>query len=105
MDKKVKKLWVTALRSGKYKQTTGKLIRRDGSKPSYCCLGVLAKVQGAEFDKYGYPLFNGKSCGTFGLLDKSGSAGLAERSMEFLARLNDEGKDFNYIANQIEKRY
>lgn len=34
------KKWLRALRSGKYKQTTGTLQDKDG----YCCLGVACKV-------------------------------------------------------------
>lgn len=37
------KLWVAALRSGKYKQARGRLMDKDGG---YCCLGVLTKIAG-----------------------------------------------------------
>jgi hypothetical protein len=37
-----RKKWVKALRSGKYKQTSGRLVR-DGK---YCCLGVACDVSG-----------------------------------------------------------
>lgn len=47
MDAKLKSDWVKALRSGKYKQTTGSLHNTDSN--SYCCLGVLCRVVGAEF--------------------------------------------------------
>jgi hypothetical protein len=40
MDPKVKRDWIDALRSGKYKQTRSKLCNKDG----FCCLGVLADV-------------------------------------------------------------
>jgi hypothetical protein len=40
MNEEAKRLWVAALRSGKYDQTTGAL--RDGV--GYCCLGVLCEV-------------------------------------------------------------
>lgn len=45
MNPVAKEKWVTALRSGDYKQTTGKLkheSKEDGF--SYCCLGVLCEV-------------------------------------------------------------
>ena len=35
-------LWVKALRSGEYKQTTGQLRKDDG----YCCLGVACDLYG-----------------------------------------------------------
>ena len=40
----LKKAWVEALRSGKYKQ--GRLALYDKHNESYCCLGVLCKVAG-----------------------------------------------------------
>jgi hypothetical protein len=40
--KDARKLWVEALRSGKYKQSTNRLQNLDGV--SYCCLGVACKV-------------------------------------------------------------
>ena len=42
----VKRAWVTALRSGAYPQGTGLLKRGEGATATYCCLGVLAEVQG-----------------------------------------------------------
>jgi hypothetical protein len=47
MDAKLKADWVKALRSGKYKQADATL--HDKKHDSYCCLGVLCKVMGAEF--------------------------------------------------------
>jgi hypothetical protein len=41
MNKQVKKLWVKALRSGEYVQTTGRLR---GKNNSFCCLGVLCNL-------------------------------------------------------------
>ena len=40
MKTDIKKLWIAALRSGKYKQGRGRL--RDGNK--FCCLGVLCDL-------------------------------------------------------------
>lgn len=42
MNKKLKQKWVSALRSGKFEQCHN--ILSDGR--GYCCLGVLAKIQG-----------------------------------------------------------
>lgn len=45
MNPEVKKLWVEALRSGKYEQTTGALESIDAQgNSSYCCLGVLCHL-------------------------------------------------------------
>ena len=42
MNDDVKTKWVTALRSGKYQQTQGRLRAGDGQ--SFCCLGVLCDL-------------------------------------------------------------
>lgn len=55
MNKKVKALWLKALRSGKYKQTTGCLRdKNENGEIGYCCLGVLTDIyikthEGAEW--------------------------------------------------------
>ena len=40
--------WITALRSGLFKKTTGELcsLSRTCTEDKYCCLGVLSKLQG-----------------------------------------------------------
>lgn len=43
MKPEIKKRWVDALRSGKYKQGKERLKRR-GELPKYCCLGVLCDL-------------------------------------------------------------
>ena len=45
MDKKIKRAWMKALRSGKYKKGLGALHPTDDT---FCCLGVLAKIQGKK---------------------------------------------------------
>lgn len=37
-------LWLDALRSGNFRQTTGALHKRDGYGDSFCCLGVACKI-------------------------------------------------------------
>ena len=52
MNPEVKKLWVEALRGGKYVQGKGKLhyISKDGQE-KFCCLGVLCDLYpGAEWE-------------------------------------------------------
>jgi hypothetical protein len=41
MKKKIAMRWVAALRSGKYRQGSGRLLLEDGSR---CCLGVLCDL-------------------------------------------------------------
>jgi hypothetical protein len=45
MNERIKKLWVEALRSGKYKQGRGKL-RNESNE--FCCLGVLCNLHAQE---------------------------------------------------------
>ncbi len=47
MDPALKAKWIEALRSGEFKQGTEKL--HDPQDDSFCCLGVLCKIMGAEF--------------------------------------------------------
>lgn len=55
MNQEIKKQWVDALRSGKYKQTQSQLHDRQGG---YCCLGVLcdlhAQATGGNWTEHGY---------------------------------------------------
>jgi len=45
MNSKIKKLWVNALRSGKFRQGQLRLVKKDENKHlKYCCLGVLCKL-------------------------------------------------------------
>lgn len=48
MDKKLKAKWIKALKSGKYRQGTGRLYTKETR--SYCCLGVLGKVAGKRLN-------------------------------------------------------
>jgi hypothetical protein len=48
MDERVKKLWVTALRSGEYTQGRGFLRELFDDKPRDCCLGVLCDLFAIE---------------------------------------------------------
>ena len=42
MNSRVKALWLEALRSSQYRQTSGQLKKRRGTQAMYCCLGVLS---------------------------------------------------------------
>lgn len=106
--------WVKALRSGKYKQGTGYLRGNSHTEGySYCCLGVLAEIEG-----HGDKIKTGKtenlgrfrrSCGL------ASTTGVPENSLgvrikghcgyESLADANDSGVSFKRIATWIEKNY
>jgi hypothetical protein len=99
IDKETKDAWVAALRSGKYKQTTGALRNDTG----YCCLGVLAEVmtgptgwrRSGFFNDYAHPLKKPYK----GLLL---SRILPEATQELLSDMNDGCDSFAEIANWIE---
>lgn len=44
LPKKLKEKWVTALRSGEYKQGMGMLHAVENGSDKFCCLGVLCDV-------------------------------------------------------------
>lgn len=113
-------LWVEALRSGKYKQTSGHLKDKRG----YCCLGVLCEISGkVSFNKL-FNIFGNYSIGSekmttvlpievrneFGLYDYEG--GIPNKCIEIdgieyecLAEANDKGVPFNKLADWIEENY
>lgn len=101
MNKALKKKWVDALRSGKYKQ--GKTALRVGN--NFCCLGVLCDVidpkrwvstPDCDHFKWDVALAN--------VPNKTRKAiHLNHTDAHKLMYLNDgEGKNFNEIADYIE---
>lgn len=114
MKKSIAKRWAKALRSGKYKQTRGKLRGQRG----YCCLGVLCDIRDSSSwdNDVAYAEYDGEdseltadvavwagmsSCdGTFSnKLTKGGNR-------QSLVTLNDNWKwSFKKIAAFIEKNY
>ncbi len=108
MKKKVARQWVAAIRSGQYRQGTGRL--RTGNK--FCCLGVLCNlhakahpdIAATQTDKREYlgrdkilPL---EVTVWAGMCSNYGTLGNVS-----LANLNDDGYSFDDIADLIEKRY
>ena len=100
MDVKIKEKWLEALRSGKYRQTRGKLKSRNGA---FCCLGVLCDIQGAKW------IWKNKFYSTNGdeaLPPKEFSAGISDIDMPLLTSRNDgsghKKHSFVQIADYIE---
>jgi len=102
MDKKLKAKWLNALRSGKYKQGDAQLCDLEGR---FCCLGVLALIQGCPADA-----ITGAVTST---LPRGYNAGLSNRDRSKLAAMNDgswepksrtmyEHHTFKKIADHIE---
>jgi hypothetical protein len=117
MRKKVKQLWVDALRSGKYEQGRSVLC---SSNNKYCCLGVLTEVYIEQMKKNRKKskvskasistthceqyLVNGETKATH-LLPKVVAkwAGLNQKQVSWAMCMNDSCKlDFNNIAQCID---
>lgn len=113
MDIRVQSDWLSALRSGDYQQTRGRLKKPDG----FCCLGVLCDLYIKEnnlhwdIDEDGdYYLFDEE--GTLpkkvmewaGLEDPNPDVSYGEYAGIDIAHLNDKGLTFNEIANIIEEQ-
>jgi hypothetical protein len=91
----IKTTWVSALRSGEYKQTKAVLIRdEDDGSQSFCCLGVLHQVCGIKR----------QDPADAELLDYTAAEaiGLNRREQNELSSMNDTGRSFAEIADHIE---
>jgi hypothetical protein len=99
---KFKEKWVAALRSGKYKQDSGKYLL-ETPEGKFCCLGVACKVAGIgntdnrleqEWIEHieGYE-FKGIPKLLMG----------NDELPKTLASMNDSGNSFKFIATWIEK--
>lgn len=110
MKKRVKKMWIKALRSGEFEQAFLGLRDLESGDVRYCCLGVLCELHRAHSkdpQRWRDDSYAGM-CGTLpaevmdwaGLDDDNPSVPLGQGNT--LAGLNDDGKDFNYIAGVIE---
>lgn len=112
LDPKVKDVWVKALRSGKYRQGRFRLKAGNQHGTFYCPLGVLREVSPVSLktlNEFGYPkqayLSNGYVIG----LDMGTQIEIAKmndgRTLHDGYPLKElRPKDFDTIANYIEKR-
>ena len=102
--KRLKRDWLSALRSGEYEQGTDTLCAVGPAGAKYCCLGVLFEVvHGPDAWADAWP-----GQGKFGILAAHGDASYFgdellgyTRSRE-LAHLNDIGRTFDEIADYVE---
>ena len=127
MNSKVKKLWLTALRSGKFLQGQSALIGTDYEEgkevKKYCCLGVLCKLYAKE-KRVNVNKLSQRGDGEFPVDKVMHWAGLPTGVIEnqkvngevvkcndvkvkgknkSLANMNDNDKTFIQIAKVIEK--
>jgi hypothetical protein len=96
--------WISALKSGKFKQSFGVLSNNEG----YCCLGVLCKIvdDNRRFKPHEtHPDRNTMSI--VGLKNMGGYFGDNEDidKDKYLTNLNDSGKTFEEIAEIIENNW
>lgn len=88
----LKKKWIAALRSGKYKQGKGSLYNPE--RREYCCIGVLGRCADLRYlGDRGY-LF---------AATEIAATGVSQTEQRHLASLNDQGCTFKQIATWIEK--
>ena len=99
LPKEFAEKWISALRSGEYKQCRGYLFDGEG----HCCLGVAAKIAGHDLEPKEYALLDAtvfdKVPGEIKEPDRVACNELAND----LSTMNDSGKTFKKIANWIEK--
>lgn len=123
LNPRVKRLWLRALRSGRYRKATVWLCRRPTkTQPDYgfCCLGVLVDVavlDGADVEWVapGSPAYDRRgmrAVSTASPGDWNSSltpnvviawANLDRAAQKVLTRLNDHGRSHLQIADWIEK--
>lgn len=113
MNKTVKRKWVKALRSGKFKQGANRLVWND----QYCCLGVLCeilggkKVEGTDRTFSSFPreqgfLIDGYFCAGSLPQQTADRIKLSVRACRKLAELNDKRiMSFKDIADHVERYY
>src|SRR5689334_10863112 len=119
MNKRVKRLWVKALRSGEYRQAKKFLRTKANGEIRYCCLGVLCEIYRQETQDGSWGDSTNKAW--FQVSDGGDDAELPVAVMEWAeiddpdpqlgvssnaptaAKLNDRGETFEYIADRIEK--
>lgn len=104
MKEEIAKKWCEALRSGKYKQCTGRLRRpiSESGELGHCCLGVLCELSGMPFDPTDIILPDEVKLWA-GMRTKFGS--LPAHEQLALININDDGEPFTVIADLIEKHW
>lgn len=98
MKEAIKKEWVAALRSGKYKQGRGKLRHQNDT---FCCLGVLIDVMGEEW----YVVAGNYRCDglTTSLSDRLLDVTELTSESTLMKMNDDKRKSFDEIADWIDE--
>ena len=113
MDAEIKKRWVNALRSGKYKHGRGRLCTQFG----HCAFGVLAEELGSEVSGYSFIGLDYSYGATKALFDTTNKIwypsslpttyleqiGLSRmQALKIIAKNDIELQNFNEIADYIK---
>lgn len=107
MTPELKAKWIAALRSGEYKQTKGRLLRKWRGEDRFCCLGVLCEVM--EAPRTTGPSMNDQSGPGYDLNGIFHDAELpcsvlSAGDQNILVKLNDSHRrSFAKIADWIEE--
>ena len=116
MIKEIKEKWLAALRSGEYKQ--GRKVLRNIENNTFCCLGVLCDlhsketgekwIAGGDFRFEGsYSYLGTHTCLPDGVMIWAGFTDFCNCNpnlgAESASQCNDNGQDFNTIADKIKK--
>lgn len=110
MNRRVKKKWLKALRSGEYKQGKGFLRRKNPNtcEWEHCIVGVLCDVSGIKWKLYNKNVSCITSSGTYDvsylLPEMREKLEISLDDEEILNSMNDKGKTFKQMARWIEAK-
>jgi hypothetical protein len=105
LDPKIKARWLRALKNGLYKKGRGQLVTMGRGGDRFCCLGVLADLQGAEFvegAKLCTPTRPTSQLRGYYLTDKKLSCGIPKHIQHKLAAINDRSATFAPVIRHIQ---
>lgn len=102
ITKRMTRRLIKALESGEYRKTRYALCNKRGD--AFCCLGVLADIQGAEWEtsieNRLFPIGNRQN---EAMLEYKWAAGLSGGTMTKLARLNDGSRTFKPVIKYLKE--
>lgn len=105
MKKSVMKKWVAALRSGKYEQGRGGMLKAN----KYCCLGVLCDLTGgttkAQMNSGVYPDPYLPVQKYAGMRDPFGTIKFKKGSLSLVILNDNRKRSFKHIAAYIERNW
>lgn len=107
MEAKLRRTWTDNLRSGKFKQGSGRLkLTPEAGEPLHCCLGVLCVIAGLPEELRtvggGWTMSAFDGCTAVLGTDLLDRFDLPTVQAQYLMSLNDGGHTFAEIADYIE---